>query len=122
MTPIQKVEHEERRASEFGFCWQTVDQLIEQIRSECVEIKEAHEKNDRAHLQEEVGDLLHAAVGLAIFCGLDPSETLNQSCDKFKKRLDAVVELVKKDGLEHLQNQPFDLLMQYWDKAKKALG
>ena len=121
MTPIQRVEHEEKRASQFGFCWQTVDQLIAQIKSECAEIKEAHDNNDRTHLQVEVGDLLHAAIGLAIFCDLDPTETLQKSTDKFKKRMDVIVELVAKDGKKDLQNQPFELLMHYWDEAKRIL-
>ena len=94
--------------------------MIEQIRSECVEIKEAYEKKDRSHLQEEVGDLLAAAASLAVFCELDPVETLDKSCQKFQKRYDCVVDLAKKDGLATLHNQPWHVLMHYWDQAKKV--
>ncbi len=117
---FKRVEEQEITAKNFGFYWETVEQLIEQIRSECSEIVEAYQNNDRSHLQEEVGDLLQAAASLAIFCELDPGETLHKSCDKFQKRYDAVVSLVKKDGLDNLHNQPFDVLMHYWDEAKKV--
>jgi len=114
------VEAQEAEAKSFGFYWESLDQLIDQIQSECAEIKEAYQNNNRPHLQEEVGDLLNAAASLAIFCGVDPHNTLHQSCEKFQKRYDAVVSLVKKDGLSDLQNQPFDRLMHYWKLAKNA--
>lgn len=54
-------------AKEFGFYWENFSQLIEQIQSECVEIQEAWDKKDIDHLQEEVGDLIQAAISLSIF-------------------------------------------------------
>ena len=86
--------------------------------SECAEVKEAWVKGDREHLEEEMGDLLNAAVCLAIFCGLDPEKTLVKSTEKYQKRLDKVMELVKRDGLENLRGKPIEVLLGYWKKAK----
>ena len=116
---LKRVEKQEIAANNFGFAWQTVDQLVEQIHSECIEVQEAWEKKDIPHIQEEVGDLMHATICLAVFCGLDPHETLSKSLEKFQKRFDSVVALAKKDGHESLHDQPFDVLMAYWNKAKK---
>jgi uncharacterized protein YabN with tetrapyrrole methylase and pyrophosphatase domain len=115
---IKLVEKQETECQEFGFYWESIDQLIEQIISECREIKEAHEKNDKVHLQEEVGDLLQAAVSLAVFLKLDPEETLAKSIKKFQKRFDALVEFAKQDGHATLENQPLEVLMKYWHQAK----
>jgi uncharacterized protein YabN with tetrapyrrole methylase and pyrophosphatase domain len=117
--PLKKIEELETTARQFGFYWENIDQLIDQIQSECAEVKEAWQKNDRPHLQEEVGDLLQAAVSLAVFCNLDPHVTLVESIEKFQKRYDQVVQLAKEDGKEHLRNQPFDVLMNYWNRAKQ---
>lgn len=116
---LKRVEEQELACKEFGFYWENIDQLIEQITSECKEIKEAVENNDRTHLQEEVGDLLQAAIGLAVFCELDLHNTLQNSIDKFQKRYDAVVRLAQEDGHTNLANQTYERLMDYWNRAKK---
>lgn len=116
---LKKVEKQENVARQFGFYWENIEQLIDQIRSECQEIHEAWEKKDQIHLQEEVGDLLLAAVSLAVFCNLDPHQTLKQSIDKFQNRYDKLVKLVMEDGRQHLHKQSFETLMHYWDRAKQ---
>jgi len=121
MDILKKVMKLENDAKEFGFAWESINQIIEQIQSECQEVLEAHKNNDKIHLQEEIGDLLHAAVCLAIFCEISPLEVLDQSREKLQKRYDIVVSLAKKDGLKDLKNQPLDVLMSYWNRAKKLL-
>ncbi|MBS4168535.1 MazG nucleotide pyrophosphohydrolase domain-containing protein [Parachlamydia sp. AcF125] len=113
------VEKFETNAQNFGFYWEHIDQLIEQIHSECLEVQEAWQQKDRAHLQEEIGDLIQASICLAVFCHFDPHDTLLKSVEKFQKRYAAMVALVKNDGYVNLQNQPMEVLMQYWNKAKK---
>lgn len=116
---LEKIEKQEINAKNFGFYWETIDQLIEQIISECHEIQEAHESKNRSHLQEEIGDLMQAAISLAVFCKFDPYETLSKSIDKFQKRYDALVEITHRDGLVNLHNKDFDVLNHYWKMAKK---
>ena len=115
---LKQVEEQELVAKKFGFYWENFDQLMKQIEDECFEIREAwHEKNV-FHLQEEVGDLIQAAISLAVFCQLDPQETLSKSIEKFQRRYDRVVELAHGDGYDNLHNQPFEILMDYWNRAK----
>lgn len=117
--PLKRVEEQEIVAREFGFYWENINQLIEQIRSECKEVQEAWQNNDRAHLQEEIGDLIQAAVSLAVFCELDPHETLLKSIDKFQKRYDTVVKLAQSEGYNTLHEQSFEVLMGFWDRSKQ---
>lgn len=119
---LKQIETLETEAQHFGFYWESVQQLIEQIQSECLEVQEAHEKQDLVHLQEEIGDLIHAAVSLAVFCKLDPYETVKQNIEKFKRRYNAVVSLAKKDGFDTLHNQSHEKLMEYWNRAKAHHG
>lgn len=115
---FKRIEEQEMTAKYFGFYWERIDQLLDQIKSECEEVDESWKKNDRSHLQEEIGDLLQAAVSLAIFCNFDPGETLLKSVEKFQKRYDALVRLAKLDGHENLHQQPFEVLLHYWNQAK----
>lgn len=109
----------EIEAKQFGFYWEKIEDLVEQIRSECLEIEEAFQKGDKKHLQEEIGDVILAAISLAIFCNYDPEITLKNSIEKYKKRYHSLVKIAKEDGHQHLRNQSMDVLMDYWNKAKK---
>ncbi len=115
---LKEVEKQEIVAKEFGFYWENFSQLIEQVQNECTEIQEAWDKKDTDHLQEEVGDLIQAAICLAVFCKLDPRETLLKSIEKFQRRYDVVVQLARSEGHENLHKQSFEILMDYWKRAK----
>jgi uncharacterized protein YabN with tetrapyrrole methylase and pyrophosphatase domain len=119
---LQEIVEQERQAKEFGFYWESVEQLLEQVRSECLEIEEAKLKGDLIHLKEEVGDLMSVAISLCIFLKLDPYNTLKDNIEKFQRRYDKLVSLVQHDGLSNLTNQPLNVLLSYWDKAKKSVS
>jgi len=120
-TLFDQVEVQEKQAQAFGFYWEQLDQLIEQITSECREIEEAYDSGDRLHLEEEVGDLLQATISLAIFCKISPSQALQKSCDKFQRRFERLVALAKADGHTTLHGHAFSSLLQYWERAKNSL-
>lgn len=119
MTIFEDIEHLEHEAAAFGLQWETKDQIMTQIRNECVEIEEHfHSSEQRDALQDEIGDLLHAAFSLCVFSNLDPETTLRKSLDKFEHRLNAMKDIAKEQGLNDLRGKSFDELMQYWDQAK----
>ena len=126
MDILDRVVLLENEASAFGFEWETTDQIMAQIQSECVEINEhlGHEiaQANQAELQDEIGDLLHAVFSLCVFCKLSPRETLEQTLIKFERRLNAVKEISQEQGLTNLNGRPFDELMAIWDQAKERLG
>lgn len=116
---IEIIMRQEKTANDFGFCWENIDQVLEQIRSECEEVKEAWEQGNKKNLKEEIGDLINAVFSLAIFCELNPVEVIAENNTKFQRRFDLVVALAKADGLEDLHGQPLEILLGYWSKAKE---
>jgi uncharacterized protein YabN with tetrapyrrole methylase and pyrophosphatase domain len=119
MAVLEEIEHLEHEAAVFGLQWETTEQIMMQIRNECLEIEEQLcSTNQREALQEEIGDLLHAVFSLCVFCDFSPEFTLAQSLDKFKQRLNAMKDIAKEQGLSHLKGKPFAELMQYWEQAK----
>lgn len=122
---LKKVVVLETEAAEFGFEWETEAQIMQQIQSECEEIREhlqAEGVRNEAALQEEIGDLLHAVFSLCVFCKQDPESTLRQTLLKFERRLSTVKAIAKEKALKDLQGQDFETLMQIWDEAKVRVG
>ncbi|MBV8801424.1 MAG: nucleoside triphosphate hydrolase [Gammaproteobacteria bacterium] len=108
----------ENKANDFGFKWETSQQIIEQIKSEIAEICIHLQDGDKKKLQEEMGDLLHATFSLCVFNHLDPEQTLQQSIEKFERRFTEVERLTKASGLENLNGQSFSHIMKLWSQAK----
>lgn len=119
MNIFQKITAIEKQADDFGFMWSDTAQIFEQIQSECEEIKENLDQlGDRHHLQEEMGDLIHAVFSLCLFMKFDPEETCLKSIDKFEKRFEKLKRLAHATGFETLKGQPADVLMHFWTQAK----
>ena len=119
MSPLQKLIVLERQTSLMGFDWPNTEMIIDQAISECDEIKRTIQMREgRKRLQEEVGDLLHAAISLCVFEGLDVEETLEQANSKFGARLEALQQIIKSRGFSTLKDQPFDFLLELWEEAK----
>lgn len=122
MDLLDKVVSLENEASEFGFCWETTDQIMAQIQSECIEVDEHLRQGitqaNQAELQDEIGDLLHAVFSLCVFCNLSPRVTLSETLIKFERRLKAVKDIAQEQEITHLNGHPFDELMAIWQQAK----
>ncbi|HAU1796536.1 TPA: nucleotide pyrophosphohydrolase [Legionella pneumophila] len=119
MAIFEEIEQLEQEAAAFGLQWETKEQIMTQIRNECLEIEEhLHFPEQRDALQDEIGDLLHAVFSLCVFSNFSPELTLRKSLDKFEHRLNAMKDIAKEQGLSHLREKSFDELMQYWQQAK----
>lgn len=122
---LEKVEFLEKAASDFGFRWENGGQIMAQIRSELLEISEHIDNKSSSStplLQEEIGDLIHAAFSLCVFFELSPQETLEKALSKFERRFMEVKKLAHNQGLADLVGRPFDELMNFWNQAKKTVG
>ena len=108
-------------SEEFGLTWPNAMTILEQIESECREIREhlIHQDTHSLEFQAEVGDLMHAVMSLSWFCGLDSLSVLHSSCDKFEKRLAAMKAIAEERGLTDVKSLSFKEIMLIWDAAKK---
>jgi uncharacterized protein YabN with tetrapyrrole methylase and pyrophosphatase domain len=122
MNILNKLVALEKEAADFGFKWETADQILAQIQSEVSEIDVHVKDGDRKKLQEEIGDLMHAVFSLCVFCQFDAGETLASSVNKFERRFRLVQQLAGKKGLQTLAGMRFDELMALWGEAKDRAG
>ena len=110
-----KVQH---KASKAGFDWDHIDGAWEKVREEMAELEAAAAAGNRAHMEEELGDLLFAVVNVSRFMDIQPELALTGTIEKFIRRFAAVETLAGQDGnrLESMSLAEMDTL---WDRVKE---
>ena len=118
-TTLKKVTTIEKDARSFGFCYPSVDLIIDQIKEECDEVLEAiQQKESQERQQEEIGDLIHATMALCFHQGFDIDETVLMATNKFEARMKKLKSFALEQGLENLQGQDLPSLIALWKQAK----
>ncbi|MBU0556522.1 MAG: nucleoside triphosphate pyrophosphohydrolase [Alphaproteobacteria bacterium] len=84
---LSRAEKIQKRAARVGFDWDDVEDVRTKILEEIEEIDQAV---GHAALEDEIGDLLFAAVNLARHHGVDPETALRRATRKFERRFRAM--------------------------------
>jgi XTP/dITP diphosphohydrolase/tetrapyrrole methylase family protein/MazG family protein/ATP diphosphatase len=100
----------QRRAASTGFDFEGPEQPLESIYAELDELKEARTPDERFH---ELGDVLFAAVNLARKLRVDPELALRAASDRFRRRVQAGVDLAASEGRNWNDLPPDDQLALY---------
>ena len=106
-----------KRAVKVGFEWDKVETLLDCIKSEYKEFKEAVEKKDQTSMEDEMGDILFATVNLARWYKIDAEQALLKANQKFMKRFRKMEEL----SVKPLEEYSFEEYDKLWKSAKKEL-
>lgn len=104
-----------KRAVKVGFEWPNEQSLYDCFYSEIEEFKQAKNEQDKAHMEEEYGDILFAAVNLARWNKIDAEQALLKANKKFEKRFRKMEELATKPLTEY-SFEEYDAL---WKQAKR---
>jgi ATP diphosphatase len=110
-----------RKASRIGFDWEDASGVFEKMQEETEELKAALKGRDQLRREEELGDLLFAAVNLSRFLKIDPEIALKKANAKFTRRFRAMEGLARKSGGE-FKDLPREQMEALWDAAKKPEG
>ncbi|MGN0792354.1 MAG: nucleoside triphosphate pyrophosphohydrolase [Christensenellales bacterium] len=110
----------QKKAAHAGFDWSDAYEAIFKLPEEVSELTEAMEQGDPAHIDEELGDVLFAAVNVIRLLKRDPEAMLNASTDKFIARFKEMEKLVLADSLS-LEGMALAHMDAYWDKAKAQM-
>ena len=106
-----------RRASRIGFDWGNVDGVVEKLQEELAELRNAQSAQSSRHIEEELGDVLFAAVNLARFLKVDPEIALKRTNAKFSSRFREMERLARASG-RVLADVPREEMESLWDQAK----
>lgn len=115
---LMRSEKVQSRARKAGFDYCDVQAAYAELRSELDELDDAMRDKDSAHIAEEIGDTLFAAVNVARFYDMDPEELLTRSCDKFISRFAKVEAQAMAEQIE-LKQADEETLGRLWNAAKQ---
>ncbi len=110
----QALEYQDR-AARVGFDWPEVEGVLDKVREEIEEIKQAQNIDEVA---AELGDLFFVLVNLARWRKVDAESALRGTNMKFKKRFGYVEQGAKKQG-GNLSDMTLEEMDALWNEAKR---
>jgi len=112
-----KAQEYQKKAARAGFDWPDVRSVLDKVREETEELREAVEVGDQAHAREELGDLLFVLANVARHLGADAEQVLQDGNAKFARRFREVERRVSASG-GSLNSHTLEELDHYWDEVK----
>jgi len=114
---LLKADKIQRKVARVGFDWKHVNDVMAKVEEELRELKGAMASGSRQQFEEELGDLLFAAVNLARYEDLQAEDLLNRTIRKFVKRFQHVEHAVHRCGRK-LEDCSLEELDALWESAK----
>lgn len=112
---LARSEKLQKRASRVGFDWDDIADVRAKLLEEIEEVDNAQ---NRSEIEDEVGDVLYAAVNLARHHKVDPETALRAANAKFERRFRAM-EAKAGDGFASL---PLNEKEALWQAVKRDEG
>lgn len=118
--PLSDAFEVQTRVREIGFDWEDHRGPLEKVAEELEEVRRAFESagRDRNALEEELGDLLFAAVNLARLAGIHPVRALRVANRKFSRRFAALETLADRRNID-IAEATLESLDQLWEEVKR---
>ena len=107
----------QERAASVGFDWPDAAGPLQKVREETDEVAVELDAGDREELEEEIGDLLFAAVNLARKAGIEPNGALQRANGKFAERFAAIERMARERGID-IDAAGLQVLDGLWDEVK----
>lgn len=120
---LLRAQRVSEKCARVGFEWKNFSEIKEKVVEELNEFLEAANESpdDRAHQEEEFGDLLFALVQVARRMNFSAEDLLRRATDKFMRRFRSIEELAyargHETGINDLTLKAMDSL---WEEVKAA--
>jgi ATP diphosphatase len=111
----------QKRAARVGFDWTQADEILDKIEEEIGELRAEIKarQQDKARVQDELGDVLFALVNLARRLDVDPETALRGTNFKFDRRFRFVEQALGSQGKKP-ETSTLDDMEALWVEAKKT--
>jgi MazG family protein len=108
------------KVSRVGFDWPDAGAVLGKLEEELAELKQAAagQPPDRSALEDELGDLLFAAVNVARLLGVDAESALKVANRKFRRRFGHIEARLRERGRSPAQSDLAEM-DTLWDEAKR---
>ncbi len=115
---LYKAHQISTKAARVGFDWPDLSGVRQKLDEEFSELEQALKAEDVESIQEEVGDLLFAALNVARFVQIDPETALNRASRKFVGRFQNMERHFSEKG-RNLKDVRLDEMEDVWQKLKE---
>src|SRR6185503_2122028 len=112
---LSQAQEYQDRAARVGFDWPQMDGVLDKIKEEIEEIKNAETDFE---LASEIGDLFFVLVNFARWKKVDAESVLRTTNRKFKKRFAYVEQGAKKQG-KSVSDMTLEEMDALWEEGKK---
>ena len=109
---LMRAEKIQSKAAKVGFDWKDIGPALDKLSEEVEELKKAVAEN--SNIEEELGDVLFAAVKVGRFAGKDSEVALHATCEKFIHRFEKVEEMAERP----MGEMALEDLTALWNQAK----
>jgi len=116
LSALTQAQEYQDRAARVGFDWPEIEGVLDKVREEIEEIKQAENQEEVA---AELGDLFFVLVNLARWKKVDAESALRGTNLKFKKRFGYIEARAKAQG-RNLSDLSLDEMESLWQEAKRT--
>lgn len=107
------------KASQVGFDWDNIHNVIKKVREELEELEEEIVKGNDTEAEKEFGDLVFAICNLSRHMKIDAEISSHAAIDKFVERFGKVEDEVQGRG-KKITDLSLEELDQIWNEIKKS--
>ena len=119
LPPLVMAYRLQERAAGIGFDWPDANGPMAKVKEEVAELEKEQGTGRREQVEEELGDLLFAAVNLARKLGIEAGQALERANLKFTDRFERVEKLAEERGVE-MGRATLEELDGLWNEVKKG--
>ena len=95
---LMRAQKAQSKAARVNFDWSDVRDVVMKVVEELREMRDEIASQDRARMEEEIGDVFFAVVNLARKCKIDAESALQRATDKFVTRFNQLEDELKARG------------------------
>jgi MazG family protein len=118
LDPLTRAHRIQERVSGVGFDWEDHRGAWEKVAEELEEVRAAIEAGDADAVEEELGDLLFAAVNLTRLAGVHATTALDRANRKFHARFERLEAMARERGIR-IEEAGLEALDRLWDELKR---
>lgn len=118
LDPLTKAHRMQERVAGVGFDWDDHHGALKKVEEELEEVRQALAGANPSAVEEELGDLLFAAVNLARLSGAHGMTVLERANRKFRRRFERLENRARAQGVS-LEDAGLERLDQLWEEVKR---
>lgn len=117
---LHKAFRLQEKAAKVGFDWEKKEEVWLKVEEEISEMQQAELREDFDKLEEEMGDLFFSLVNYSRFIGINPTNALRKTNEKFVKRFQFIEEGLKQNG-KKIYDASLEEMDAFWEESKNKV-